>query len=192
MKYACFLGLSWDRRFREATAALIQSGGGVVSQHELLSHVTTHGHRGRMLSIAAAIESRDCVDIENFRFTRIDEDNWLVERAWDVERAIARCEPMRKALEHLAVSGAVDIADETIRKAFWEQWQAEYTDWYHALPPASKELWDENDFPLEPYESGKAHQVFSRLQAWFGPKPRLTNELCFWFRSTAEALPPAK
>ena len=191
MKFTSFVGLSSDARFRQAMEALVQAAeGAVLSQSRLVAFIKAQADRRQRDSIIEAIGSNDQVGVENFRLTRIDQDNWLVEKAWDVDEAIARCEPMRKALEHLALDSTADLRDEIVWQAFWERWQAEYTEWYRALPPADKELWDEDDFPLEPYRRKKAQQIFERLRARFGSMPELTRELCFWFTCIAEALPP--
>ena len=182
--------MAWDGRLRRATEALIETEGATVTQHQLVCHVKAHAHEDQEDSMVAAIESNDCVDIENFTFTRIDKDNWLVEKAWDVDETIAGCEPMREALAHLAPEGTVDLDDEIVWQAFWDRWQEEHTEWYRSLPPEQKEFWGESDFPLEPYWREKARQVFERLREYFGAKPEFTAELCFWFTTTAEALPP--
>lgn len=187
MRKALFTGLSPDARLRVALEHIIESGHGLISHAVLVAIIRrlTEGQRRRQLLDAISTSQEVCVENLKFRQWGIQ---WLVRKSWDVAEAIKRCEAMRLQVEPLAVDGRLDLNDEAVWQGLWNAWQDDWTHFIQSFPDWRQD-WDESDFPWEQYDRAKARQIAINLKSKFGPTPALTNEVCFWYRTIAEALP---
>jgi hypothetical protein len=187
MRKALSTGLSPDARLRVALDHLIESGHGLISHAALVAIIRrfTKGDRRRALLEAIGTAQEVCIENIKLRQWGIQ---WLVRKTWDLAEAIKRCEAMRRKVEPLAVDGKLDLNDEAVWQGLWNAWQ---DDWTRTITSVSdwQDLWDPADLPMEPYNRAKACRILRQLQEFLGPRPSLTNELCFWFADVAEALP---
>jgi len=184
------MGLSFDGRFRDAVARLLEEGKDWFPTPDLieLAHALLPPNRSEMLTRALEdSEEHDVIDFETLHFQRM-EYGWHVSKRWDISESLEKCDALANEVRSLTGRDTVDLDNEMDRQRLWDVWQNSHTRSIQS-DPHWRESWKPEDFPLESYNPGKAAVVCRRLAAQFEVRPHCTKELIFWFMQIAEGLP---
>jgi CRISPR/Cas system-associated endonuclease/helicase Cas3 len=190
IKLGCVMGLSFHGRFRDAVERLLEAGNDWFSTPDLQELVRALSPPSRSKTLTSAMEDGeegDVIHFETLQFQRT-EYGWRVSKEWDVSESMEKCDALAKEVCTLTGKDHVALDDEFDRQRLWDVWQNSHTRSIQS-DPDWHEYWKPEDFPLEHYNAEKAAKVCRILAEQFGPEPRCTKELVFWFMRIAEGLP---
>jgi hypothetical protein len=188
MRESFIMWQTFDGRFRQAVERRLREGQALFTTAELTALAADLMEERRQQTLAKRLESSDIVHIDNFALKH-DGDRWRVSKEWDFQEAIAKCQPLSEELIRSTGKEAMDLESESDRKMLWDCWQDYHTRTIQS-DPNWREYWLPEHFPLEAYKPDKAATACERLAERFGPKPRCTGELIFWFMAIAEGMQP--